>query len=78
MSRYKNPEEVAVELGLPTNTVKRLAKKHGTITRLERNRLAFSPQNIEDLITAIETPASLPEPEPENPFRTTARSRRAA
>ncbi|RII40930.1 hypothetical protein DWB68_15290 [Galactobacter valiniphilus] len=54
LPRYRTPAHVAAELGIPVTTVKRHARVSGICTRLERRRIAFTAEQIEELAAWIE------------------------
>lgn len=70
MPHFKSPAEVAQDLGLKEATVRRLARQHGTFTRVG-GRVMFAPEDVERLLDKIKNPPPRPdwseEPEP-GPF----------
>lgn len=54
LPRYRTPELVAQELGMPVTTVKRHARVSGICTRLERRRIAFTATQVDELASWIE------------------------
>ncbi|NOJ59772.1 hypothetical protein [Arthrobacter sp. 260] len=44
---FRTPEDVAPELGLKPTTLRRLCRQTGICTRLERNRITLSKEDVE-------------------------------
>ncbi|MDR2256961.1 MAG: helix-turn-helix domain-containing protein [Arthrobacter sp.] len=56
--RFLSTEQAAQILGVPVSTVKRVARETGISTRLERNRFAFTREDLDELAEAIAKPQS--------------------
>lgn len=60
MAYFKSPGEVATDLGLKEPTVRRLARQHGTFTRVGV-RVMFAADDVEALIDKIKNPPPRPD-----------------
>ena len=64
---FRTPEQVAPELGLKPTTLRRLCRETGICTRLERDRITMTPNDVERMIAHI-TAAPATEAEEIDPF----------
>lgn len=56
LPRFLSAEQAAQFLGVTVSTVKRVSRETGISTRLERNRFAFTAEDLDELAEAIAKP----------------------
>lgn len=63
---FRTPEQVAPELGLKPTTLRRLCRETKICTRLERDRITLSPEDVERMVEHLkrEREAELQEHDP--------------
>ncbi|WP_443409637.1 hypothetical protein [Arthrobacter rhombi] len=50
VAEFRTPEQVAPTLGMKPTTLRRLCRETGINTRLERNRITLSPEDVQRMI----------------------------
>lgn len=68
MTDYRNPEDVAQELGIKPTTLRRLCRQTGICTRLERGRITLDGDDIAAMRAHIKMYGTRPEPKAEDQF----------
>ena len=61
---YRNPEDVAPELGIKPTTLRRLCRQTGICTRLERGRITLDGDDIANMRAHIKKYGTQPATEP--------------